>query len=105
MIEYAHGFRMNEEACDGCLACILGREAAARRTGPQNFRADHHALDRLGDAFHQRVERGAAKHGSTPRRRRLREQRDHGQHDRDCICLGQGAGHGRDSITGYENIQ
>jgi ferredoxin len=22
MIEYAHGFRMNEEACDGCLACM-----------------------------------------------------------------------------------
>ena len=22
MIEYAHGFRMKEEACDGCLACM-----------------------------------------------------------------------------------
>ena len=26
---------------------------------PQDFRLDHHALDRLGNALHQRVERGA----------------------------------------------
>ena len=22
MIEYAHGFRMHDDACDGCLACM-----------------------------------------------------------------------------------
>ena len=31
MIEYAHGFRMNEEACDGCLACMRACPTCAIR--------------------------------------------------------------------------
>ncbi len=31
MIEYAHGFRMNEDACDGCLACMRACPTCAIR--------------------------------------------------------------------------